>query len=840
MAGAEVEKDGAGEGKEDEQDKEGNGEEGKKEGGAGGKGLEVQFDDGRKKGDIVQVARFFSRKCAMEPVSMEDRQLAVEASEMRVTIFLGNLPADWGTDAALREAMEQYGQVERCFTMRNRDGESKDYAFVEFTLPSAAAKCKEVLDKRASETFERLFSIKTRGHSNVRSDRQSYDAEPRSGQDDKDTTAAKTNGNRDEPMDAKEEGEKEAADGQDGSVNDGKAQEHDQEAPPAESGAEAGAEKEAQKEQDTEGGEDQEMGGDEAATQEPRADAAVQVAEEKGKVESVHKEATPTPAPMPQPARSEVREKILRPEWSTNRTVASMFGRTLYVANLPLQDDDGVLKRIFGQYGPVLSCNFGKTKITGYGKGFGFVEFSRSDHADAAFRALDRVDHPELGCLLITFVNPSKTDSEQRTRLYNRKWTPQSQRYGYAGGRGAGGGRGIPPANRPYSIQPSRGGRGLPGQGYGYGAQMQSHSYGMGGRVQPTAQAAGAGRGSHNMMAMAYAQQQINAARAHQQIQLRQMQMMYQQQTAQMQAQYQNQVLQAQRQSRQAMEQLAAEKKATQQAVAAAQARQQAAAAAAAKSSQQASAQPRPAQQVGARPQVMSQQQSAGAYQAATMASRQQVQPARQGGAQAAGYGSQGYMYSGQQATQQSQAQQPQAQQQAQAYGQQGYYQSAYTQPSSYNQQAMYQQQYATAAAQPTAYTAQSAQTATGYGAQSAYQSGYGTAQQQQQQQYAAAYGQAQPQAGYGATQTQTQAGYGTTQAAYGTATQSGYGAAQHTYGQAGYGQGVYGQQIAQQAQQAAGQQVAGQKRDGTATQYQAGYGYDASQGSQDYKRARY
>ncbi len=50
--------------------------------------------------------------------------VALDAPMLDLTLFLGNLPE--GTDdAKLREEVAKYGELQRCFVMRNKDGESK-------------------------------------------------------------------------------------------------------------------------------------------------------------------------------------------------------------------------------------------------------------------------------------------------------------------------------------------------------------------------------------------------------------------------------------------------------------------------------------------------------------------------------------------------------------------------------------------------------------------------------------------------------------------------------------------------------------------------------------------
>ena len=65
----------------------------------------------------------------------------------QVCLFLANLRGEAEEDGGLRATCEQYGAVERCFVVRNPAGDSKRYAFCEFTLPASAAACKEAWNR---------------------------------------------------------------------------------------------------------------------------------------------------------------------------------------------------------------------------------------------------------------------------------------------------------------------------------------------------------------------------------------------------------------------------------------------------------------------------------------------------------------------------------------------------------------------------------------------------------------------------------------------------------------------------------------------------------------------
>jgi hypothetical protein len=82
------------------------------------------------------------------------------------------------------------------------------------------------------------------------------------------------------------------------------------------------------------------------------------------------------------------------------------------------------------------------TAAAGRSRGFGFVEFRRSDDADAARRALDGKDHPTLGLIMVNFVNPAKSqDRRANGGINNMAGAPGMGGRGRGGGFGGRGGR---------------------------------------------------------------------------------------------------------------------------------------------------------------------------------------------------------------------------------------------------------------------------------------------------------------------------------------------------------------------------------------------------------------
>ncbi|MPZ98975.1 MAG: RNA-binding protein [Dehalococcoidia bacterium] len=96
----------------------------------------------------------------------------------------------------------------------------------------------------------------------------------------------------------------------------------------------------------------------------------------------------------------------------------------LYVGNLPFSTTDEDLRQLFETHGELVSANVVRDRDTGRSRGFGFVEFSSDDAAQAAMSALDGTD---MGGRALT-VNEAR---ERRSGFG-----------GGGGGGGYGGGRG--------------------------------------------------------------------------------------------------------------------------------------------------------------------------------------------------------------------------------------------------------------------------------------------------------------------------------------------------------------------------------------------------------------
>jgi RNA recognition motif-containing protein len=119
------------------------------------------------------------------------------------------------------------------------------------------------------------------------------------------------------------------------------------------------------------------------------------------------------------------------------------MGKKLYVGNLSYQMTSSDLQELFSQHGTVQSAEVISDRETGRSKGFGFVEMTSDDEADAAIAALNGQEH-------------------QGRALTVNEARPREDRGGRGGG-GGGGGRGG------YGGGGGGGGRGGGGGGYGGG-----------------------------------------------------------------------------------------------------------------------------------------------------------------------------------------------------------------------------------------------------------------------------------------------------------------------------------------------------------------------------------
>jgi len=79
--------------------------------------------------------------------------------------------------------------------------------------------------------------------------------------------------------------------------------------------------------------------------------------------------------------------------WVKARKQEIVMGKKLYVGNMSYDIDSSSLEQLFPAHGTVESVQVISDRRTGRSKGFGFVEMSSDEEAQAAITALDGHDH---------------------------------------------------------------------------------------------------------------------------------------------------------------------------------------------------------------------------------------------------------------------------------------------------------------------------------------------------------------------------------------------------------------------------------------------------------------
>jgi RNA recognition motif-containing protein len=103
------------------------------------------------------------------------------------------------------------------------------------------------------------------------------------------------------------------------------------------------------------------------------------------------------------------------------------MGKKLYVGNLSYDVGNSDLEALFTPFGKVDSAEVIMDRMTGRGKGFGFVEMGNDEEAKAAMAALNGKDNQGRAMV----VNEARTRAER----------PSGGGGGFGGGGGRGGGR---------------------------------------------------------------------------------------------------------------------------------------------------------------------------------------------------------------------------------------------------------------------------------------------------------------------------------------------------------------------------------------------------------------
>ena len=98
------------------------------------------------------------------------------------------------------------------------------------------------------------------------------------------------------------------------------------------------------------------------------------------------------------------------------------MGKKLYVGNLGVGVTDSDLQQMFSSHGTILSARVVMDRDTNQSKGFGFVEFTTEDEAQAAIAALNGKEHGGKA-LKVNEAKPKATKTSPATAaIANAPW----------------------------------------------------------------------------------------------------------------------------------------------------------------------------------------------------------------------------------------------------------------------------------------------------------------------------------------------------------------------------------------------------------------------------------
>ncbi len=117
------------------------------------------------------------------------------------------------------------------------------------------------------------------------------------------------------------------------------------------------------------------------------------------------------------------------------------MGKKLYVGNMSYDVDSSQLQEMFSAHGNVTSAEVISDRDTGRSKGFGFVEMSTDEEAQAAISAMNGQEHGGRA-LTVNEAKPKEKRSGGGGGGGYGGGGGGGGRGGYGGGGGGGGGRG--------------------------------------------------------------------------------------------------------------------------------------------------------------------------------------------------------------------------------------------------------------------------------------------------------------------------------------------------------------------------------------------------------------
>jgi hypothetical protein len=114
--------------------------------------------DGGALGSATSVAERALRALSTAKLAIAGERTVLQAGFRQVVISIANLPLELDSEEKIRGVLSMFGEIVRVAIIRNPAGLSKNFAIVEFAVPSAAAEVRKAQELLPWSFLTRLVS----------------------------------------------------------------------------------------------------------------------------------------------------------------------------------------------------------------------------------------------------------------------------------------------------------------------------------------------------------------------------------------------------------------------------------------------------------------------------------------------------------------------------------------------------------------------------------------------------------------------------------------------------------------------------------------------------------